>query len=56
MVILDIYGITVLTIFTAECQLFLTTFFEFILKDQVFCMCFWLVYIFFWHLRSAESG
>ena len=56
MVILDIHGIKVLTIFTVEYR---TTFFEFILKDWacIKCFaCFFGLFTFFLHLSSVESG
>ena len=56
MVILDIHGINVLTIFTVEYHTF---FFEFILKDWacIKCFaCFFQFVYFFLHLSSVESG
>ena len=56
MVVLDIYGIKVLTIFTVEYH---TTFFEFILKDWACIKCFACLFdffTFFLHLSSVESG
>ena len=56
MVILDMNGIKVLTIFTVEYH---TTFFQFILKDWACIPCFaWVFGLFtlFLHLSSTESG
>ena len=61
MVILDIYGIKVLTISKATLIIQLLSYnsfrvhFERLSVYQVFCMFFWFVY-FFLHLSSVESG